>query len=111
MTGVGAMSLSTGLAIPAIAQNNPIRMGWIAAVSGMFPSNVQARDWGFHMAVTDPNEQGGLLRRKVEAVMRDSPADPSKAVSFAWPTRAVSRTGTFPSSVIQRSCGNRSRNC
>ena len=43
MTGVGAMSLSTGLAMPAIAQNNPIRMGWIAAVSGMFASNAQAQ--------------------------------------------------------------------
>jgi branched-chain amino acid transport system substrate-binding protein len=83
MTGVGATSLTTGLAMPAIAQNNPIRLGWIAAVSGMFASNAQAQDWGFHMAVADLNEQGGLLGRKVEVVMRDSAADPSKAVSFA----------------------------
>ena len=27
------------LATPAIAQNKPIRMGWIAAVTGMFASN------------------------------------------------------------------------
>ena len=49
----------------------------------MFASNAQAQDWGFHMAVADLNEQGGLLGRKVEVVMRDSAADPSKAVSFA----------------------------
>jgi branched-chain amino acid transport system substrate-binding protein len=81
--GIGAASLASGLAMPAIAQNKPIRMGWIAAVSGMFASNAQAQDWGFHMTVADLNEQGGLLGRKVEVVMRDSAADPSKAVSFA----------------------------
>lgn len=81
--GIGAVSLTSGLAMPAIAQNKPIRMGWIAAVSGMFASNAQAQDWGFRMAVADLNEQGGLLGRKVEVVMRDSAADPSKAVSFA----------------------------
>jgi branched-chain amino acid transport system substrate-binding protein len=79
----GAAGLTAGLAAPAIAQNKPIRMGWIAAVSGMFASNAQAQDWGFHMAVADLNEKGGLLGRKVEIVMRDSAADPSKAVSFA----------------------------
>ena len=81
--GMGTVSLTSGLSMPAIAQNKPIRMGWIAAVSGMFASNAQAQDWGFHMAVADINEQGGLLGRKIEVVMRDSAADPSKAVSFA----------------------------
>jgi branched-chain amino acid transport system substrate-binding protein len=79
----GATGVASALAMPAIAQNKPIRMGWIAAVSGMFASNAQAQDWGFHMTVADLNEKGGLLGRKVEIVMRDSAADPSKAVSFA----------------------------
>jgi len=81
--GIGAASLGSGLAMPAIAENKPIRMGWIAAVTGMFATNAQAQDWGFHMAVNDLNEKGGLLGRKIEIVMRDSAADPSKAVSFA----------------------------
>jgi branched-chain amino acid transport system substrate-binding protein len=81
--GLGAAGLTSALAMPAIAQNKPIRMGWIAAVSGMFASNAQAQDWGFHMTVADLNEKGGLLGRKIEVVMRDSAADPSKAVSFA----------------------------
>ena len=83
MASAGAAGLVSALAMPAIAQNKPIRMGWIAAVTGMFASNAQAQDWGFHMAVADLNEKGGLLGRKVEVVMRDSAADPSKAVSFA----------------------------
>jgi branched-chain amino acid transport system substrate-binding protein len=83
MASAGAVGLVSALAMPAIAQNKPIRMGWIAAVTGMFASNAQAQDWGFHMAVADLNEKGGLLGRKVEVVMRDSAADPSKAVSFA----------------------------
>ena len=83
VAGAGAAGLASGLAMPAIAQNKPIRMGWIAAVSGMFASNAQAQDWGFRMAVADLNEQGGLLGRPIEIIMRDSAADPSKAVSFA----------------------------
>ncbi|HTE81539.1 MAG TPA: ABC transporter permease, partial [Reyranella sp.] len=53
VVGAGAAGLASALAMPAIAQNKPIRMGWIAAVSGMFASNAQAQDWGFRMAVAD----------------------------------------------------------
>jgi branched-chain amino acid transport system substrate-binding protein len=74
---------AAALPLPAIAQNKPIQMGWIAAITGMFASNAQAQDWGFHMAVADLNEKGGLLGRKIEIILRDSAADPSKAVSFA----------------------------
>src|SRR3978361_1096387 len=81
--GMGAASLGSGLAMPAIAQNKPIRMGWIAAASGMFATNAQAQDWGFRMAVADLNEKGGLLGRPIEIIMRDSAADPTKAVSYA----------------------------
>jgi branched-chain amino acid transport system substrate-binding protein len=80
---VQAAAAAAVLPMPAIAQNKPIRMGWIAAISGMFASNAQAQDWGFRMAVADLNEQGGLLGRKIEIILRDSAADPSKAVSFA----------------------------
>ncbi|HVZ07482.1 ABC transporter substrate-binding protein [Rhodopila sp.] len=83
MLGAATAGLVSGLAMPAIAQNKPIRMGWIAAVTGMFASNAQAQDWGFRMTVQDINEKGGLLGRPVEIVMRDSAADPSKAVSYA----------------------------
>ena len=57
--------------LPAIA---PIRSGWIAAISDMFALNAQAQDWGVHMAAADLNEQGGLLGRKIEIILRDSPA-------------------------------------
>jgi branched-chain amino acid transport system substrate-binding protein len=83
LQGAGAAGLASGLAMPAIAQNKPIRVGWIVAVTGMFATNARAQDYGFTMAVQDLNEKGGLLGRKVEIVMRDSAADPAKAVSFA----------------------------
>ena len=83
ISGTGAAVLGTGLAMPAIAQNKPIRMGWIAAVTGAFSSNAQAQDWGFHTMVQDLNDAGGVNGRKLEIVMRDSAGDPSKAVSFA----------------------------
>src|ERR1700753_2706080 len=76
-------AVAATLPLPAIAQNKPIRMGWIAAISGMFASNAQAQDWGFHMADADQHEKGGLLGRQIEDILRDTAADPSKAVSFA----------------------------
>ncbi len=82
--GFGSATLgATGLAAPAIAQNKPIRLGWIAAVTGTFSSNAQAQDWGFHTAVQDINAAGGFDGRQIEIVMRDSAGDPAKAVSFA----------------------------
>src|ERR1700733_9550270 len=81
--GLAAVPLTPVLAMPAIAQNKPIRLGWIAAVSGMFSSNAQAQDWGFHTGVQDINDAGGIDGRKIEIVMRDSAADPAKAVTFA----------------------------
>src|SRR3984957_13318294 len=83
LQGAGAAGLVSGLAMPAIAQSTPIRVGWIAAVTGVFASNAQAQDWGFHTMVQDLNDAGGVECRKLEIVMRDSAADPSKAVSFA----------------------------
>lgn len=79
----GLAATGTLLATPAIAQNTPIRVGWIAAVTGMFSSNAQAQDWGFHATIADVNASGGVLGRPVEIVMRDSASDPAKAVSFA----------------------------
>lgn len=84
LQGLAASPLvASTLAAPAIAQNKPIRLGWIAAVTGIFATNAQAQDWGFRMAVQDINEAGGIDGHKLEVVMRDSAADPAKAVSFA----------------------------
>jgi branched-chain amino acid transport system substrate-binding protein len=79
----GSGTTAAVLAAPAIAQTKPIRVGWIAAVSGIFSSNAQAQDWGFHTTIADMNAAGGVLGRPIEIVMRDSAADPAKAVSFA----------------------------
>jgi branched-chain amino acid transport system substrate-binding protein len=79
----GSGATAALLAAPAIADTKPIRVGWIAAVTGMFSSNAQAQDWGFHATIADINASGGVLGRPIEIVMRDSAADPAKAVSFA----------------------------
>jgi branched-chain amino acid transport system substrate-binding protein len=83
MLGVGAAGVASAVPMTAIAQDKPIRMGWIAAVTGAFASNAQAQDWGFHTMVQDLNDAGGVNGRKLEIVMRDSAGDPSKAVSIA----------------------------
>ncbi len=83
LAGAGATGMAGTLSMPAIAQAKPLRLGWIAAVTGIFATNAQAQDWGFRMAVQDINESGGIGGRKLEVVMRDSAADPGKAVSYA----------------------------
>lgn len=37
--GNGATGLTSALATPSIAQNKPIRLGWIAALTGIFATN------------------------------------------------------------------------
>jgi branched-chain amino acid transport system substrate-binding protein len=86
--GVGRRSVLAGLGAagfigPAVGQTTPIRIGFIAALSGAFATNALAIEFGFHCALDEINAAGGLLGRKVDVVTRDSAGDPSKAVSFA----------------------------
>ncbi len=81
--GIGAAGVVGITGFPAIAETRPIRFGWIAAVTGIFATNALAQDYGCRMGVEDINKAGGLLGRQIEIFMRDSAADPGKAVGFA----------------------------
>jgi branched-chain amino acid transport system substrate-binding protein len=80
------LATAAGLAAPALApglaraQSEPIRIGWLAALTG--PSSAPAI--GFNRGVTfaaeEINARGG---RKVEIVTRDTQGDPTKAVNAA----------------------------
>jgi branched-chain amino acid transport system substrate-binding protein len=80
------LATAAGLATPALApglaraQSEPIRIGWLAALTG--PSSAPAI--GFNRGVTfaaeEINARGG---RKVEIVTRDTQGDPTKAVNAA----------------------------
>jgi branched-chain amino acid transport system substrate-binding protein len=79
-TGLAATS-AIGLSRPAIAQSDPIRIGWLAALTG--PSSAPAIGFnrGVIFAADAINAAGGVKGRKVEIITRDTQGDPTKAVN------------------------------
>lgn len=75
----GASAL--GFPRPAIAQSEPIRIGWLAALTG--PSSAPAIGFnrGVLFAVDTLNAAGGVKGRKIELLTRDTQGDPTKAVN------------------------------
>ena len=69
------------LILPAHAQAEPIRIGWLAALTG--PSSAPAIGFnrGVVYAVDAVNAAGGVKGRKVELITRDTQGDPTKAVN------------------------------
>lgn len=78
-TMAGASTLN--LARPALAQSEPIKIGWLAALTG--PSSAPAIGFnrGVIFAAEAINAAGGVKGRKVEIVTRDTQGDPTKAVN------------------------------
>ncbi|OJY73241.1 MAG: hypothetical protein BGP12_08870 [Rhodospirillales bacterium 70-18] len=75
------MVAAQGLARPALAQGEPIRIGWLAALTGPSSAPGIGFDRGVHYAVEAINAAGGVKGRKIELVVRDTQGDPTKAVN------------------------------
>jgi branched-chain amino acid transport system substrate-binding protein len=80
-SAVGAASLATGLASPAIAQNEPIKIGYLPALTGPSSSTGIGITRGTELAVAGINAAGGINGRKIELIVRDTQSDPTKAVN------------------------------
>jgi branched-chain amino acid transport system substrate-binding protein len=80
-SAVGAVSLASGLAAPAIAQNEPIRIGYLPALTGPSSSTGIGINRGTVLAVDEINAAGGINGRKIELIVRDTQSDPTKAVN------------------------------
>ncbi|WP_315832063.1 ABC transporter substrate-binding protein [Bradyrhizobium prioriisuperbiae] len=76
---VGAAAL--GIARPAIAQVEPIRIGWLAALTGASSAPAIGFNRGVMFAVSEINAAGGVKGRKIELTTRDTQGDPAKAVN------------------------------
>ena len=65
----------------ALAQAEPIRIGWLAALTG--PSSAPAIGFnrGVVFAAEAINAAGGVKGRKIEIITRDTQGDPTKAVN------------------------------
>jgi branched-chain amino acid transport system substrate-binding protein len=76
-----AAASSLGFPRPAIAQSEPIRLGWLAAMTG--PSSAPAIGFnrGVLYAAETINAAGGVKGRKIEVITRDTQGDPTKAVN------------------------------
>ena len=72
-----------GLGRPAIAQGEPLRIGWLAALTGPSSAPAIGFDRGVRYAVDALNAAGGVGGRKLELVVRDTQGDPTKAVNAA----------------------------
>ena len=80
-SAAGMVSLASGLAAPAIAQNDPIKIGYLPALTGPCSSTGVGINRGTQLAVEEINKAGGINGRKIELISRDTQSDPTKAVN------------------------------
>ncbi|WP_198368894.1 ABC transporter substrate-binding protein [Roseomonas rosulenta] len=80
---LGGTGLVAGasLARPAIAQNEPIRIGWLAALTGPSSAPGVGFNRGVQFAAEAINSAGGVKGRRIEILTRDTQGDPTKAVN------------------------------
>ena len=73
----------SGLATPSFAQSGsePIRIGWLASLTGPASAPAIGFDRGVQFAAGSINAAGGVKGRKIEIVTRDTQGDPTKAVN------------------------------
>ncbi|HEY4067724.1 MAG TPA: ABC transporter substrate-binding protein [Burkholderiaceae bacterium] len=84
--GVGAVAgtAALGLSRAALAQDTgPIRIGWLAALTGPSSAPGVGMNRGVMFAVEAINAAGGVKGRKIELITRDTQGDPTKAVNAA----------------------------
>ncbi len=80
-TAATAAASALPFARPAIAQSEPIRIGWLAALTGPSSAPAIGFDRGVRYAAETINAAGGVKGRKIEVVTRDTQGDPTKAVN------------------------------
>src|SRR6202166_5341371 len=66
---------------PAFAQSEPIKIGFLAAMTGPSSAPTIGFNRGVVFAVDAINAGGGVKGRKLEIVTRDTQGDPNKAVN------------------------------
>jgi branched-chain amino acid transport system substrate-binding protein len=81
LASAGAAAVAAGLAKPAIATNDPIRIGYLPALTGPSSSTGIGISRGTQLAVQEINAAGGINGRQIELVIRDTQSDPTKAVN------------------------------
>jgi branched-chain amino acid transport system substrate-binding protein len=83
LASAGAAAIASGVAKPAIAVNEPIRLGYLPALTGPSSSTGIGINRGIQLAVQELNAAGGIGGRQIELITRDTQSDPTKAVNGA----------------------------
>jgi len=79
----GAAIAASSLAKPAVAATEPIRVGYLPALTGPSSSTGIGINRGIQLAVQEINAAGGINGRQIELITRDTQSDPTKAVNGA----------------------------
>ncbi|MBY6006382.1 ABC transporter substrate-binding protein [Salipiger bermudensis] len=79
----GATALSMLASLPASAQEEPIKIGLVAALSGQSAKSGEAITRGIEMAMDEINAKGGVLGRPLELISRDDEANPGTGMVAA----------------------------
>ena len=66
---------------PAISQTEPIRLGWLAAMTGPSSAPAVGFNRGVVYAANAINTAGGIKGRTIDVLTRDTQGDPTKAVN------------------------------
>jgi branched-chain amino acid transport system substrate-binding protein len=83
LASAGAAVLVSHLPKPAIAAREPIRMGYLPALTGPSSSTGIGINRGVRLAVDEINASGGIGGGQIELITRDTQSDPTKAVNGA----------------------------
>ena len=80
----GAAGLAAARTATVKAQSSePLRIGWMQALTGPNSAPGVAFDRGINFAVGEINATGGVNGRKIELITRDTQGDPTRAVNAA----------------------------
>src|ERR1700730_14642836 len=80
-SAVSAAALASGFPAPAIANSDPIKIGFLPALTGPSSSTGIGINRGTELAVEDINYAGGVQARRIELIVRDTHSAPTKAVN------------------------------
>ena len=78
---------------PAQAQGEPIIIGSSIPLTGGVASFGQHSRWGAELAISEANEQGGVLGRKIEIEFQDNRCNPAEAVKSVREDKKRERQG------------------
>ncbi|MFO1160233.1 MAG: ABC transporter substrate-binding protein [Reyranellaceae bacterium] len=76
-----ALAASGSFPAPAIAQNEPIKIGYLPALTGPSSSTGVGINRGVQLGIDEINSSGGINGRKLELIVRDTQSEPTKAVN------------------------------